>query len=315
VTLRRKTSARRRTGRSQKRDSAAARLSRPRRMHRSSSHRTDRAWAHLDGVRLRRAMQTPAARLAIAGLCFLALVVGSFSSTSVVRYLQGNAASASPVLLRTISVQGNERLSPQQVAAAAGVAKDCVAASIDTATVEARLLEHPWIRRADAIAMPNGKLLIRVLEREPLAVLFGPGSGRNAERPRLVDTTGMPFVEVEPSRWGDLPRLHSKGLLATGRSNSTLITAVELAHSVSRSRIGTARSSEIQLPAEDSSEGWVLRRNPGKRRVILGERDLGPRLQRLALLLASDLGSARGAAEIDLRFADRAVMRSESSSR
>ncbi|MFT5695686.1 MAG: hypothetical protein ACI9QQ_001665, partial [Myxococcota bacterium] len=71
---------------------------------------------------------------------------------------------------------------------------------------------------------------------------------------------------------------------------------------------------EIELPSKGAGRGWVLHSQTLPRTVILGEDELEPRLAKLAMLLGTDLPSTRGAEEIDLRFANQAVLRSRSSS-
>ncbi|MDE0911424.1 MAG: hypothetical protein OSB60_13245, partial [Myxococcota bacterium] len=61
--------------------------------------------------------------------------------------------------------------------------------------------------------------------------------------------------------------------------------------------------------------GWVLHSQELPRTVILGEDELEPRLKKLSLLLTSNMPAARAAEEIDLRFANQAVLRSRSPSR
>jgi hypothetical protein len=321
----RKSKARKTTGRSPRRDSPVARLSNSRRMNRSSSYRTDRAWAHLDRMRLRRALRTPAARVAIVVTAALAFLLGRLASGQIVRLYQGDVASPSPSLIHKISVQGSEFLSAGEIAAAAGVVKGSPTSSIDTDAVESRLIEHPWILRADSLTLPTGNLLIRIEERYPLALLYSESIDRSAidrganarasRSPRLIDTSGTPFVGAETGAWPGLPRLHSDVHFDTGQPSPVLLEAIVLAKSVDELGIATAQPRTIELPSQDSDEGWVLRTDAGRQRVILGHRELGPRIERLAMLLGADLGSARVAEEIDLRFADRAVMRSASPSR
>lgn len=302
-------------GLGRRRHSPAARLIRRGRMNRSSGNRTDRAWAHLDRVRLRRALRSPEARWATLGLCGLALLLGALTSGPITRLVQGDLSSESPTRIQTISVQGNLYLSPRQVARATGIAMNSLASALDAGLVKARLIEHPWIRDAAVLAIPTGRVIVLVEEREPHAVLYSPLPNTAMTLPRLVDTTGIPFARVAPGHFDALPALHSATAVASGTADSRLLEAVAIAEAVAQAGGRTVTYSEIHLPDPGSNEGWVLRSESGSQRVILGRGDLAPRIERLSLLLASDLGSARVAEEIDLRFADRAVMRSASLSR
>jgi hypothetical protein len=143
----------------------------------------------------------------------------------------------------------------------------------------------------------------------------GPATAGGAKIWRLIDRTGTPFARTRAEEWSRLPRLRSERVLETGEIDPALIEAFEITRHLSGRPGWRPTSREIELPTEDAGRGWVLHSRTLPRTVILGEDELAPRLQRLALLLDSNLPSARGAEEIDLRFADLAVLRSGSPSR
>ncbi|MCH7599351.1 MAG: FtsQ-type POTRA domain-containing protein [Myxococcales bacterium] len=261
-------------------------------------------------------------RPAVAGLFFIALVLGVLVSHPVIESARGDKQSAVQVRVQSVAVLGNHRLSLADVARASGVAPDSLASEVDSAQVAKTLEQHPWIRRAEATLLPDGKLLVRIKERKPIALVREVvRDSRNADNTenqtvwRLVDATGTPFARTRAEDWSRLPRLRSQRTLATGEIDPTLVEALSIVRFM-RSHAGRRLGArEIELPARDAGRGWVLHSQTLPHTVILGEKELEPRLERLALLLASDLPSARGAEEIDLRFADRAVLRSRSPSR
>ena len=217
--------------------------------------------------------------------------------------------------MRTIAVQGGERLSPGEVAIATGIDPRTPESEISIEAIEERLQGHPWIRSARALRLPTGRLLIRIEERIPVAILCStyPCGGEESEW-RLVDELGTPFANAARAEDRMLPRIVGRHALAMQETDPDLAQAVSL-----RGRLpgaGTARAPAVlQLPEADSSEGWVLHLSSPEQRVLLGSRDLEARLERLNWLLAADLASAREAEVIDLRFAERAVLRSASASR
>ena len=258
-------------------------------------------------------------RPAVAGLFALALVLGIFVSHPVIERALGDEQSTLQVRVQSVAVLGNQRLSPFEVARASGVAPNSLASEVDPARVAKTLERHPWIRRAGATLLPDGKLIVRVEEREPIALLRElSGDSEHADKEpvwRLVDATGTPFARTRALDWSRLPRLRSRRVLATGEVDPALVEALSIVKFM-RGRAGKHLATrEIELPARDLGRGWVLHSQTLPHTVILGEDELQPRLERLALLLASDLPSARRAEEIDLRFAERAVLRSRSHTR
>jgi cell division septal protein FtsQ len=212
------------------------------------------------------------------------------------------------------------------VALAAGVAKGSSAPEIDPRAVEDRLASHPWIRSAQAAVLPSGELLVQIEERQPRAVV----RAGSEEAWRLVDTWGAPFAPAEPDPAASLPRLRSHRQLAGDREHGTLARALtlldELPPSVLRKLAPAAGEAseeaggwpsglELHLPEPGSHRGWVLRVARPRLEVILGREAVELRLRRLARLLESGLREVRRARSIDLRFADRAVMRAASVSR
>ncbi len=307
-------SKRRAGGRANARDSAVTRLGRRRTRERYPRLGATREWVR-DPASIQLAVHTPRFRRAVAGLFVLAIALGSLASPFVIEILQGDDRSTAPVLVRGVAVQGNQRLSAAAVAKASGVSPDGLASEVDCEQVALDLESHPWIRRADVTLLPGGKLVIRIEEREPVALVRGRAAAGDAIVWRLIDRSGTPFAKTRAEDWSRLPRFRSQRVLATGEIDPALIEALEIARQMSGRADWSPTSHEIELPTEDAGRGWVLHSRTLPRTVILGEEELERRLERLALLLDSDLPSARAAEEIDLRFAGLAVLRSGSPSR
>lgn len=286
-----------------------------------------RGWGHAGPIRVQRGSFAVYFRPAVAGMIVAALALGILTSRLVIGYAMGDRQSALQVLVQSVAVMGNHRLSAAEVARASGVAPDSLASKVDPARVAANLERHPWIRSAEATLLPDGKLLVRVEERQPIALVRGfehaddthySESAKNTGSEavwRLVDPSGTPFARTRAEDWSRLPRFRSQRALATGVIDPTLVEALSIVQLMQDRGLSRDARREIELPAQNAGRGWVLHSQTLPHTVILGEDDLEPRLERLALLLASDLSSARGAEEIDLRFADRVVLRSRSPSR
>lgn len=305
---------RRAGGRANTRDSAVSRLGRRRAWDRHPRLGATREWAR-DPANLQLAIHTPRFRRMVALLFVLAVALGTLGSPFVIALVQGDERSMGPILVQSVAVQGNRRLAAPAVARASGVARDSLASEVDCEQVTSNLEKHPWIRKAHTTLLPGGQLVIRIEEREPVALVRGPANEGEGSIWRLIDGTGTPFARTRAEDWSRLPRFRSRRVLATGEIDSALIEALLIARRLSARPGWRPTAHEIELPTDASSRGWVLHSRTLPRTVILGENELEPRLERLAMLLDSKLPTARGAEEIDLRFADHAVLRSRSSSR
>jgi len=137
----------------------------------------------------------------------------------------------------------------------------------------------------------------------------------------------VPFATANAEDIARLPHLRGGADLASDLPHPSLQTAIALTNRIGALLPAALRDSihdlEIQLPSAGSTEGWVLRFQERSLEVVLGHQHLEERLDRLGELLAAQLPSLeRGLGEekaehgirIDLRFADRAVLRSESAS-
>lgn len=301
---------------------------------RRARRQTERARAHLERQRRRgrvlavedarergqRRRRIRRLRPAACGLCGLAagLFSGPHALEVGLEYLEG-----APAQVASVSISGNSRLSTRDVALATGVTPGSPLASVDARAVERALTSHRWIRSARATALPNGTLLVEVEERQPLAIVR---SG-SEQRWQLVDASAVPFAPADPELARDLPRFHSSPALASGQRHEVLARALALAGQLSRKTLsklagtppppsgaGWPRGVELQLPSPSSPEGWILHSAHPPSAVILGLEGLERRVAQLAQLLGSDLREVRGAETIDLRFADRAVLRTASAS-
>ncbi|MCG8587957.1 MAG: cell division protein FtsQ/DivIB, partial [Proteobacteria bacterium] len=197
-------------------------------------------------------------------------------------------------------------LDPARVAQVAARAAGPTLAELDPDAVASRLREDTWIREARVMALPTGRLLVRIDERVPRATLRGSGP----DAWLLVDATGDAFAPAAEGDLEALPRVLAGEIAPGDALERGLAEAVSLADSLPE--LGLAAPVEVRLPKPGDPLGWVLRLRGIPCDVVLGfgaPIEQRERLERLARLLASDLAAARTASRIDLRFADRAVLR------
>lgn len=254
----------------------------------------------------------PLSGWALAAAFGTSLAIGALAGTPLIRAAIG--AESSPSLV-AISVLGNERLSAEEVADATAVLRGQALESLNADEVVTNLESHPWIRSAEAVSLPTGRLVVRIQERQPLAALLDAGEAGW----RWVDAAGVPFAPTADVEAEAMPKLFSKRAFATGETSALLAEAVKLALEVPRR--GLPSPARLELPDSgdtassgnevNDSKGWVLRTRQGSHSLeaVLGRgAELPARLDRLAWLLASDLDETRAAAVVDLRFEDQAVL-------
>ena len=212
--------------------------------------------------------------------------------------------------IESIAIQGNSQLSFKDVALATGVARGQSLAQIDLNQVEARLREEPWIKSAHVLRLPPATLVIRVEERQPTAVLVEEPKSERTGRMRLVDRSGVVFASA--SGLESLPRLIDAQDMENGRNPALLAHGLALLQRLREAEIAQILTENqplaLQLPETGSSQGWVFR---GRVEVVLGDRELDQRIERLVTLLQNGEVQAlleRPGMKIDLRFAEQAVL-------
>ncbi len=286
------------------------------RLDRRASRAHDHNFAQLTPERVNRSLKRPGVRAALLAVFALAALIGSLISKPVVTSLE-RTLRQTPRALDTIAVQGNRRLSSDEVAVATGLPRHAAVASIDTSQIVARLIAHPWIRHAEVLYLPAGRLLVRIEERQAEIAIATPDADSDAPVWHLVDREGIAFARANAEDLVGLARLRSDRAPLHGEPDQRLVEAIALTDlfpALSLRDPSPATAQSLELPTADSEAGWVLHFESPDRRVILGRDDLETRLARLALLLEADLESTRAAGEIDLRFAERAILRSTSAS-
>jgi cell division protein FtsQ len=201
----------------------------------------------------------------------------------------------SPLLaVDTVAVQGATQEPATRILAVAGVHQGDATLFVDTAAVARRVESLPWVERAEVSRdLPNG-VVIRVVERAPVAWVRRPApGGSGAETFSLVDRTGRVLADA-PAPPPGLTEL--VGLSRTpgpgGQVQPVRVAAALMALPAAlRAQVG-------QLAVTDASALLVLARSPGGAEPAAGEVRLGA-LEQLgtkgaaALAVLDDL-AARG---------------------
>lgn len=228
--------------------------------------------------------------------------------------------------LERVAVLGTAIRKPESIARALLESAGAPLSLLGPESVEVLVTADPWFESTDSFRLPDGTLLVRVVERRAIA--------RHQAAPEnevgLVDPTGRRFMGAIAAA-GALP-LVAGSMSTEGADDSDALlsqTALEILTELARHE-GLARDLSaltLHLPAspaaagtrgaDDDSDplgadaGFVLEIGRDGPRVLLGQSFLKRRIARLASLLEQRDALLAGASVIDLRYADRAVLHTE----
>jgi len=278
------------------------------------AYKRERERVRLERARHRRAIEKSRKRsLAIlAPLLFvLAVVLGRQVATPLCEYL---LLRGTP--LTEVAVQGAGVLSPQTVAAGAGALAGRSLHTIDPESIGRAITKEPWIESARTLRLPTGTLVVSIVEREAVARWHIDDSSAV----ELVDEHGTRFPgALEPG--GPLPLVRGEADVTGELPDAALEILRELKRYAALSEDPNALT--LNLPGlittdegllREGASGYVLELGDAGPRALLGRRLFSQRVARLAALLGEDEATVQSAQLIDLRYADRAVLRTEPAS-
>jgi len=278
------------------------------------ARKRERERVHLERVRHRQAIQkgrTRALAVLTPLLFVLAVVLGVQVATPLFEFL---LLRGTP--LEALAVQGATVLSPHAIAAGAGALAGRSLDTIDPDSVGEAIAAEPWIESARTLRLPTGTLVVSIVERHAVA----RWRLADAMSTELVDERGarfpgalapggpLPLIRGEANMAGELPpealeilrELKRYAALAADPSTLTLHLP------------GLVANDLAALPGDTT--GYVLELGDAGPRALLGRRLFSQRVARLAALLDEDEAMVQSAQLIDLRYADRAVLRTEPTS-
>lgn len=251
----------------------------------------------------RRRPLTLRARILVAGLAIALVALLAFWAERSGRMLFMTAPLEGAFALETLSVEGNQRAAAAELVAASGLTAGTPLLDVDVDTVRALVESHPWVQQARVVRVPPSVVIVSVVEREPLLVAAAAG-----DTPWIVDATGLPFAPATPDDVASLPWLVAPRAVRDRVATTELARGAALALALRGTSL--ADGAEIHVAPPPDSEGLSLLVAGLRARVVLGHGDLAEKLRRLERLRLAGLPEAAAAGVIDLRFADRAVLRS-----
>ena len=279
-----------------------------RRRPRRAAHDLRPTWAErrtaLERVRdrIRRRQGAEARRLArVRRATPLAAIAAFATGIGLASPLVERGAARRPDLfsVRQLAIEGAQRLDPDEVARAAGLAPGASWGDVAPDVLAERLIAHPWIAEAHAARVSPTTVVVRIVERRPAAVLVEPDA-----QPVLIDEDGVPF-DAPADGFDALPRLVLPRHVARDRSEPRLAAGIALARAVVAA--GFERC-QLELEGADPDALPVLHLAGLGPRVVLGDGPATVKLARLRRVL-QEVPESRRADELDLRFDDQVVLR------
>jgi hypothetical protein len=248
-------------------------------------------------------------------LVFVAISSGIFLAPTIIEdFLYAGSA------LEHLAIQGTAALTAEEVAATLNLPAGRSLGSIGTQEIREATLAEPWIESIRSLRLPGGTLVVSIIERGAVARWLMHESSevemidRNGERfsGRTDPGGALPLVL---GRLEDGNRLPSSAILILDelRRHAILVqdpTALTLRLPIDRKQA----VGDVSHAAADEPSGYVLQIGDQGPRALLGKVFLRQRIARLAALLESDESRIQDARLIDLRYADRAVLRNEPAS-
>jgi hypothetical protein len=238
----------------------------------------------------------------------VALILGMTTALPVSEFLL-----LRPARLERIAVQGAVALTPLDIARNASIEAGRPLHTIDPIEIREAIAQEPWIESARALRLPTGTLVISIVERQAVA-RWRVSESSDTE---LIDQRGIRFAGAT-ERGGPLPLVRGE-IMPNG---SLPASAIEILGELRRyaSLINDPSHLTLHLPEHQTAKtgaeaevesGYVLQIGEEGPRAILGKNFFPQRVARLAALLDSEESKIHDARWIDLRFADRAVLRTE----
>ena len=192
--------------------------------------------------------------------------------------------------VRDVRAIGRVRTTRDEVRNAVGAVQGAPILAVDIGAVRARVEALPWVQEAEVERALPDMLVVRLIERETLAVW-----DRGKEF-AVIDTTGRPIAGADPRAYADLPVIRGEGaatgapaildMLGKERDLARRITGLTLV-SGRRWNVYLDWRIEIKLPEEGAEAAWArLAQIDRERRLLDGD-----------------------IAHIDMRFDGRMVLR------
>jgi cell division protein FtsQ len=188
-----------------------------------------------------------------------------------------------------VTLEGRRYTDPQAVLAALGVTKDGPIFAFDPQGAYDKIMALPWTESVSVIrSLPHG-IIIRLVEREPIA------RWQHDDKTVVIDGKGRELTAAKPEQFANLPLVVGNAAPAQTQALLMMLADYPVVARVLKAavRVGQRRWNFYLQPD-------IL--------VRLPEHDPDAALARLTRLIQNDKVLDRPIAAIDLRFADREIL-------
>jgi cell division protein FtsQ len=189
-----------------------------------------------------------------------------------------------------ITLQGNERTSPDAIYAALGIRQGQSIFTVDPAAARARLMQLPWVAEAEVRRQFPDAISVVIVERHPFALW------KNGKNTKVIERSGAVIVKAGNEDFGRLPVVVGTG---APEAAAPLIDAIAGTHAVA------ARLKEAERVSE---RRWNLILD-GNVTVKLPEEGWQSQISVLERLIVDKGILERDIESIDLRYPDSYIFR------
>lgn len=212
-----------------------------------------------------------------------AVALGIALAVVLHRFVDRYVRSAPAFAIRSIEIEGNERLTDEAILTEAGVALGTNVFLRAPDVIQRDLEGVPWIARARVTRRLPGSLQITIEERRPALILL-------LDQPYLVDTEGAVIKPVEAGDPNDLPMVSGMSLerFESDRLYRTRILTTVVGLFAEWRAAGLERAEGIGEVHVEPNEDLTVYAGRGERTPFearLGRGPFGPKLRRLRRVL------------------------------
>lgn len=204
--------------------------------------------------------------------------------------------------IKEIDIQGLNRLKEKEVLGLLSLELPQNIFHMDLRRARERIETHPRIKEAIIHRRPPERIIIRVKEREPLALINREGDFLG------IDSSGVPFPLIEPLKGIDLPLITGiefREIIIGEESNSTrLRMALDILATI-LSLKGGLYSQVSEINVEDGITLYTIEAI----RVRMGKEDFRDQLLNLQGVLIHLNKEKKRAEYIDLRFKNKVIVK------
>jgi cell division protein FtsQ len=204
--------------------------------------------------------------------------------------------------VQEVAVHGNRRLAPDRIRRIAGVEPGVSVWDVESQRAEARLLEEPWVRSATVRRHLPHRVVIRVREERPAAILA-------VESPATLYYVAAPARVVAPVGAADARDFpYVTGLSQADLSGAEAFGPQAIRQALRLMRVA-ARTRPVSEVHVDRQRGLTLLPVAPAVPIAIGWRRFANKLGRLPPVLALWAGREAELASISLLFDDEVIVR------